>query len=178
MTTERLTWLKDCLICNEGLCSQMKEIIEKQGITENSAATVLADMVKRQLGYPAYNPKQLLDRFRYHTNKDKKKKVSEFPKLKEAATPKAKAPRVSTKRELLRPKPSSNNFQDLRDSAQLLIEGLRSWAGGILTPKSEQEKKAAEDVKKAAGDIISEYSKLGVDVRKYVNSLPKIEEEE
>ena len=81
MTTKRLRWLKDCEICNAGLCSQMKTIIDNQEIGEHNAATVLAEMVAKQEGHPVYTAKQLLDRYRYYTNKDKRKKVSEIPKL-------------------------------------------------------------------------------------------------
>jgi hypothetical protein len=140
----------------------MNGIMEKQKLTENNAATVLADMVKKQVGYPIYTAKQLLGRYRYHTNKDKKKKVSEFPKLKDRATPKTTAPKVSHKKAVLKPKVSSDSFQDLKYSAQFLAEGLRSWADGTLTPESDQEVETAQAILDALADIISQYKRLNI----------------
>lgn len=71
-------WLKECEVCSSGLCQAMASTMEKQKISENSAAKVLARVVENQLGHPLYTAKQLLDRYRYHTGKDKK--VSEIPK--------------------------------------------------------------------------------------------------
>lgn len=164
-TTGHIKWLKDCQVCNDGLCSQMNGIMEKQKISENNAATVLADMVERQVGYPIYTAKQLRDRFRYHTNKDKKKRVAEFPQPEEGATPKTTAPKGSHKKAVLKPKVSSDSFQDLKDSAQFLAEGLRSWADGTIKPQSDPEVKAAQAIKDTAVDIIAQYARLDIDVK-------------
>jgi hypothetical protein len=151
--------------------------MEKQKLTENNAATVLAEMVAKQEGHPVYTAKQLLDRYRYYTNKDKRKKVSEIPKLKDGVSPKTTTPKVSPKMAVLRPKQEPDYFQRLNNHGLCLAEGLQHWADGTIKPQSDQEVKAAQAIKEAAGDIIAEYNRLGVDVRKYVNALPKIAEE-
>lgn len=164
-TTEHIKWLKDCEICNAGLCSQMKSIIVNQKLTERSAAIVLAEMVARQEGHPVYSAKQLLDRYRYYTNKDRRKKVSEIPKHKDGSASNTTTPKVSNMKPLMRPMPDLNNFQALQKSARFLAEGLRSWADGAIKPQSDQEVKAAQAIKETAADIIAQYARLDVDVK-------------
>jgi len=63
METE--SWLKDCLICNTGLCKTVDELKVK-GLTENKSCH---EMAKKSNGL--FSGKQILDRYRYHTGKDK-----------------------------------------------------------------------------------------------------------
>ena len=69
-----MTWLKECEICSAGLCKSVDER-KSQGKNEH---TVCNEMSEESNGL--YSGKQILDRYRYHTGKDKK--VSEFPKEK------------------------------------------------------------------------------------------------
>jgi len=69
-------WLKDCEICNAGLCTEMDKLINKHRLSEHTAAKQLALTVKERLGFPLYKGSQLRDRYRYHKGKKKPKVYS------------------------------------------------------------------------------------------------------
>lgn len=67
-----MAWLENCLICNSGLCVEIDKLKEK-GLTEFAACKKLSNESDG-----LYSAKQILDRYRYHTGRDRK--VSEIPK--------------------------------------------------------------------------------------------------
>ncbi len=69
-----MSWLKDGEVCNSGLCKAV-DVRKEKGLSENA---VCNEMSEESNGL--YSGKQILDRYRYHTGKDKK--VSEIPKEK------------------------------------------------------------------------------------------------
>ena len=71
-------WLKDCEICSAGLCAAV-EAKKAQGLNEFAACRALSEEAEQ-----LYTTKQILDRYRYHTGKDKK--VSEFPNFDDLKT--------------------------------------------------------------------------------------------
>jgi len=67
-----MAWIENCLICNSGLCVEVDKR-KQDGLTELAACKELSEESQG-----LYSAKQILDRYRYHTSKDKK--VSEIPK--------------------------------------------------------------------------------------------------
>jgi hypothetical protein len=68
-------WLKECEICNAGLCKEMDRLLAESTISEHAAAKQLALEAKEMLGFPLYSGPQLRDRYRYYKGKKKKLKV-------------------------------------------------------------------------------------------------------
>jgi hypothetical protein len=69
-------WLKDCEICNVGLCKRMTELtapIEKggKGLSEREAARIMESEAADQIGEKVWSAKHIQARYRYHTGKDK-----------------------------------------------------------------------------------------------------------
>ena len=75
---EQPKWLKDCEICSAGLCAAV-DAKKSQGLNEFAACKALSEEAEQ-----LYTTKQILDRYRYHTGKDKK--VSEFPNFDDLKT--------------------------------------------------------------------------------------------
>lgn len=65
-------WLKNCEICSAGLCVTVDGYKKEKGVSERAACQQMAE----ESG-GLYSGKQILDRYRYHTGKDRK--VSEIP---------------------------------------------------------------------------------------------------
>jgi hypothetical protein len=57
-------WLKDCLICNAGLCTRVKELLS-EGKTERQASREM----EQEQGESVYSAEAILQRYRYHTSK-------------------------------------------------------------------------------------------------------------
>lgn len=66
------SWLKDCEICNQGLCAYMDKRIKDDGLTVRSAASVAAEVVEKQLGYPLYTANAIRQRYLENTNQKKR----------------------------------------------------------------------------------------------------------
>jgi hypothetical protein len=62
MATE---WLKECEICNAGLCKRMDELIEEVG-SERKAAQAMEAEAAKQIGHPVWTWSQIRDRYKYH----------------------------------------------------------------------------------------------------------------
>ena len=62
-------WLKDCEICNAGLCEEIDRLIEKDNLSQRTAAAHLAKVVEDRLGYPLYSADTLRKRYQRHTNR-------------------------------------------------------------------------------------------------------------
>ncbi|MCK4825457.1 hypothetical protein KA005_57445 [bacterium] len=69
-----ISWLKDCEICNAGLCKKVDYHKEK-----GSSIWAICKLMSNESN-GLYSRKQIMDRYRYHTGKDKK--ISEIPKPK------------------------------------------------------------------------------------------------
>ncbi len=62
-----MTWLKDCEICNVGLCKTVDEFKE-QGLSENAACKQMSDDSEG-----LYSKEAIKARYRHHTGKVKRK---------------------------------------------------------------------------------------------------------
>jgi len=66
-TAPQTNWLKDCLICNTGLCATVDHLKEK-GLTLNAACRAMATQSE-----DLFTGDQLKQRYLYHTSKTKRK---------------------------------------------------------------------------------------------------------
>lgn len=95
----RPRWLKDCEICNVGLCSCLDELVEK-GMSIREAAR---RMEKESEGL--YSESAIRNRYQYYKDPNRKKAggISATPKSSpqksSPSTPKVPAPRIQQKRE-------------------------------------------------------------------------------
>ncbi len=63
----QISWLKDCEICNTGLCSTVNNLKEK-GLTEHAACKQLSEESEG-----LYSTEAIRGRYQWHTGKVKKK---------------------------------------------------------------------------------------------------------
>jgi hypothetical protein len=81
-------WLKDCEICNAGLCSEMDKLTGEHNLSQRTAAAQLAKVVEDRLGYPLYSADTLRKRYQRHTNKLGRN----VPPAKKTSSPRSKTP--------------------------------------------------------------------------------------
>jgi len=172
---EQTGFLKDCEICNAGLCKEMDRRLSSGGSSERTVAQELALVAEKELGYPLYSGKQLRDRYRYHKNKDKKgrvyssknnsqeqlqslvpgSEVAEIPPVPDPAP--TKSPKENSVKE-------PDNFQRLWKHVLATSEGLTFFADGTIKPTTEDEANAAKGILEAGQSIIVQFARLGIDV--------------
>ena len=174
--TSEEKWLAGCAICNEGLSDEMDKLIDKHNLTQVTAAEMLAEVIEERLGFPIYTPHALRKRYQRQKGKLAGQNVQATkPKDKSGTTAKARGNRtipgpsstLNIPRPRSKPEPElvPDTFQNLLCHANALAEGLQHWADGTIKPQSDPEVKAAQAIKDAAGDIISEYARLDIDVK-------------
>jgi hypothetical protein len=80
--TNKVNWLKDCDICNTGICKRFDELTAPaskggKGLSEREAAKVMEKEAEEQIGTKVWSAEQIRRRYAYHTGKwenDKKPK--------------------------------------------------------------------------------------------------------
>lgn len=67
---DKMGWLKDCEICNAGLCKRMDELTQGgKGLSEREAAKVMEAEAAASIGEKVWNAEQIRHRYLYHSGK-------------------------------------------------------------------------------------------------------------
>jgi hypothetical protein len=74
MGKQGVNWLKECDICNVGLCKRLDELVSPvsaggQGLSEREAARVMEKEAEEQIGKKVWTAGQIRRRYVYHTGK-------------------------------------------------------------------------------------------------------------
>ena len=112
-------WLKDCEICNVGLCSYIDELTEKKGLSVNAAAKKMAEEADG-----LYSKEVIRQRYNYYKNPNYKScRNSTTPQKTQSSPPTPKVSAPKNKQELETEPRLEENFKPLPDQKpQEIIE--------------------------------------------------------
>jgi len=85
-----LAYLKDCEICNVGLCKRGAELLDS-GMTLNKAAKIISVEITNDLGHYLYSPSAIRNRIQLHTGKKDPHKAAKDKKAAHSEQPSSKA---------------------------------------------------------------------------------------